>query len=431
LLACKGEDAKDGETTTVYIDSTTDTESKDYILLSSLAEKGPCDKGASVLAFPLYGDFIQTGDHFLGETKNDLGFWEVPANIPVEFILTEAKLEGPCYSELDGSTGDQKLGSIFFTASTDRNINSLTTIAVDVIRWVYNNQTVKDESQAIIDAELLVSNVFGFGAMAPFASISLNDSDLDAAKLAVASAAILKARSNQTDFMVEIAQAIKSENTTAIEAELSATINSLQILDISNNLKTKYESLNQSWVYPPMHIAAGYPDYYEDLLTRTPVVTGTFNLDDNTTCSFDQSTYNLFAIPHVFDSTNDIESSKYIATNLDKDLSIWSKGTHVNGHLAPETKLLDITQLREIILDNPKKMKYNGLLGDNHGLTNGTDYYIVTRSDTDFTLSTGCEGGLLPFGRKLASQDEGLNWIGHDNNTPWFRKSGLVIVTTD
>ncbi len=93
--------------------------------------------------------------------------------------------------------------------------------------------------------------------------------------------------------------------------------------------------------------------------------------------------------------------------------------------------MLDITALREIILDNPIRLSYNGFLGDSHGLTAGTEYYMRIRKDDDFTLSTGCEGGFLPFGRKLASDDEGLNWIGHDNNTPWFRKSGIKMFTTN
>lgn len=449
MLSCT--DGKDGETTTIYVDSTSDTSedtttdvdtsANNYVLLSGVKEKGPCAKGSVVKAWPLYDNFSQIGAHFEGETKTDLGYWEVPAQISEE--MTESKSEGPCYSELDGSTGIQKLGSIFFTASDDKNMNPLTTIAVDVIRWVSANQIIKDKYKAIIDAEKLVAGVFGFldevgdNIMDPFGSISLNDGDLDAAKLAVASAAILKARSNQTDFMVEIAQAIKNEDTTAIELELSDTIRSLKLLYISNNLKSKHEELEETWIYPPMHIAANFPDYYDDLLTRTPVVTGTFNLDDSRMCMPDHRPAGLgnqllterYAIPHTFDATNDIESSRYIALNLTGYISIWTSEMHVNGHLAPGTKILDISELKEIILDDPVKMSYNGFLGDSHGLVSGTKYYIVITRDEDFYLSKGCSGGDGSF--TLQSIDGGANWYGNGLDKEYYNNSGVKIVLTD
>lgn len=436
LISCsEGEDGKDGETAYItvepekdstpdIIDTTSDIDDSEpnYILLSSIAEKGPCNKGAAVLAFPLFDNFIQTGAHFLGETKTDLGYWEVPAQISEE--LTETKLEGLCYSELNGSTGTQKLGSIFFTSSSDRNINSLTTIAVDVIRWVYGNQIIKDRYQAIIDAENLVSGVFGLGTMAPFASISLNDGNLDAAKLAVTSSAILAARSNQTDFMVEITQAIKAGNTTAIELELATAISNLKILEINNNLKSKYESLNQTWVYPPMHTVAGFPDYYEDLLSRVPSVISEFNIHSSSGCSlFKWQDANMFVFPHVFDS---IEEAKYISTNMDGELSIWTRGP-----TSPGTKVVDVVRLKENVLVGLTNAPHNGYLGENHGLTNGTDYYLMFRKDENFTMYSACSGDETPFGSKLASDDEGASWTVNTAGVPYQDSSGLILFLTD
>ena len=38
---------------------------------------------------------------------------------------------------------------------------------------------------------------------------------------------------------------------------------------------------------------------------------------------------------------------------------------------------------------------------------------------SDLEYMTEHKGGFLPFGRKLASQDEGASWIGSNNVTPF------------
>jgi len=165
-----------------------------------------------------------------------------------------------------------------------------------------------------------------------------------------------------------------------------------------------------------------------DLEDREPVVQFTFNLDDSNGCSFDSSGYNKFAIPHVF--TIGIELSNYLALNFTGEISIWTKGLHLDGYFAPGYKLLDITQIYPVVLTNPITLIYNGLLG-NHSLISGQEYYIVIERPEAFRLNTGCEGGILPFGRKLASKNGGADWIGHNNITPWYRKSGVIMYGTD
>jgi hypothetical protein len=164
-----------------------------------------------------------------------------------------------------------------------------------------------------------------------------------------------------------------------------------------------------------------------DLLGRVINVLTTFNLADAGYCSFDTDGYNLFAIPHIFESG--IEGSNYIALNFTGDISIWTRG--FSDYDRPGSRLLNVTQLSEVFLKVPLKLDYNGLLGEDHGLYPGMHYYIVIKRDEAFRLTTGCEGGILPFGRKLASKDGGFSWIGHNNNTAWFRKSGVIRYTTD
>jgi hypothetical protein len=438
FYACAGEDTEtETETTTetVYVENPykpepvpdpiiPEPESPNYIVLSDKVEKGPCNKDSEVLAFPLHNGFYQTGDHFLGGTKTDLGYWEVPAQISEEYEYTDAKFNGLCFNERYSGQSHQSLRAIFGTFSEYRSINPLTTIAVDVIREISKNQEVRDDAQAIIDAELLVSNVFGFGLMDPFSSILLNNGDENAAKLAVASAAILQARSDQSDFMIEISQAIINGNTDAVVLELSNNMSILPIFQVHKNLKGKYESLNALWNYPPMHTVLGLSDYYGDLINRDPVVQISHNMELTGSLSFDQNTFNTFAVPIIFE--NEILTSNYIAFNFppDSQISIWTKSA--DAYPVPDTKLQDITALREILLK--PMMSYNGMLDSDNMPTPGVEYYIVIRKDTDFVLSKNGSGPALPFGQVLASDDEMVSYIGL-NVTAFFTRDFKYFTT--
>lgn len=436
LVSCKGEqgesgiDGRNGTNGTNGIDGLDGLDGDIIRNLSGKFQKGPCRKGGEIRIQPVDSlTMNQTGEHYIGFTKDDSGSYDVPAAISEEYA--EVFFEGTCSNELTGGEDIQRLSGIIKISDPVNNINPLTKIRSQVARWVFDD-TTNDIDQSIAEAERLILLYLGMPALSErFTEMNLEQDSTNDAILLLANSMILYGRTpvEQSDYIVGIANGIITNDLT-LKSEIADTIDSLPLMTIKSNLAAKYAELDISADSPPIWML-GAPSYYDDLMSRTPTITGTFNLDDTSFCNFDQSTFNTFAIPIVFDVTNDIESSKYIAINLDKDLSIWTKGTHVNGHLAPETKLLDIAQLREIILDNPKKMNYNGLLGDNHGLINGVDYYMVIRSDTDFTLSTGCEGGLLAFGRKLASQDEGSSWIGWNNNTPFFRKSGIKMFMTD
>ncbi len=151
----------------------------------------------------------------------------------------------------------------------------------------------------------------------------------------------------------------------------------------------------------------------------------TFNLEDTNGPTFDAPGYNLFAIPHIFE--NGIETSRYIALNFTGQISIW---THIFADYdRPGEKILKIDRLSEVVLHDPITLPYNGFLGG-HDLVAGEWYYIVIRRDEEFRLNTGSLL-LLPFGRKLASKNEGVSWIGWDNNTSWYRKSGVIMSTVE
>lgn len=437
LLACSAQDGKDDKNATPDIgigdggsggDATADTTTDVIIsyVLSGKLQKGPCFKDGEILIQPLNPvTMYQTGSHYIGFTSDDFGTYSIPAEITEQYA--EVYFVGDCHNEITGGIGSQRLDGIIKVADLVNNINPLTKIRSQVARGLFDNGFGSIDA-SLVEAERLILLYLGMPILTQrFTEMNLEQAGIHDAVLALSNSMILYGRTEaeQGAYMVSIANGVIADDV-ALKTEIATTIDVLPLIQIKNNIESRYLELGLNISVPPIW-NLGAPAYYADLLERTPIVQSTVNLADNTTCSFDQATYNTFAIPHIFGA--EIETSKYIALNFTGEISIWTRGFDVYDR--PGVKLLDITKMDEIILDNPLAMIYNGLLGAGHSLTGGTDYYIVIRSNTNFTLSTSCEGGLLPFGRKLASQDEGLNWIGHNNSTPWFRKSGVKMFTTD
>lgn len=213
--------------------------------------------------------------------------------------------------------------------------------------------------------------------------------------------------------MVTLADAIIN-NDLSVKADILAVYDQLPIMTIKENLENSFGSLPPFWrlIVPDL----------SDLLENEHTLQGSFNIYDSMGCSFDSTGYNTFAIPHKFKSW--FELSKYLAANLDGNLSVW---THVfNGYDRPGSKIFDIERLSREMMQGPVSLQYNGVIGE-HSDISGTEVYIVINRETAWRLTTACDGGLLPFGRKLASNDNGQNWIGWNNNTSWYRKSGVMM----
>lgn len=423
MLACgdvqTGEDGANGE----------DGESYTPVLysLSGNVQHGPCWKNGAVIIQPLDLVLEQVGTHYMGFTKDFFGTYIVPAEIPE--LHAEVFFEGECHNEITGGSNMQKLSGIINVTDAASNINPLTMMRSTVARWLFNDPgstAYQNIDSSLTEAESLILSYLGMPPLTQrFTEMNLEQAGIHDAVLALINSMILYGRTEaeQGDYIVAIANGVII-NDLALKAEIAATIDLLPLITIKNNLESRYAELGLLMEVPPIwHLGA--PEYYADLLERIPVITTTFNLDDNTNCNFDTGGYNTFAIPHIF--TSGIETSKYIALNFTGDISIWTRA--FDTYDRPGVKLLDIAQLKEVLLNDPVKLPYNGLLGE-HSLTPG-EYYIVIKRDADFMLNTSCEGDLLPFGRKLATADDGLNWIGHDNITPWFRKSGVKMYATD
>ncbi len=417
-----GDDGKDGENGT---DSTPDTVV--VYNLSGKFEKGRCWEGGEIRVWPLEdGTLTQKGTHFIGTTGKN-GTYNIRAETTEQYVLIYSKLT--CDDEINGGSDLQELSGYRKTSDPFSNVNILIKISKPVADWLIDDPlslTYGKVEESLIEAEKLTYEFLGMPVLEKrFAGMSLQKDSTSDAALALVSSMILQDMdtAEQADYTSRISTGI-TENDLGLKSEILELYNTLPLLTIKENLESSYLAAGIEIDTPPIWRLLDYPAYYVDLLESNHISQGSFNLNDSAGCSFDMSTYNRFAIPHVFKSW--IETSKYIATNLDGDLSIWTRG--FNGYDRPGAKILDVEELRENLLDG--SLIYNGMLGD-HNLTEGTEVYFVVTRDTGWALTTGCDGGLLPFGRKLASQDGGENWIGHDNNTVWFRKSGLKIIGID
>lgn len=421
-----GEDGKDGQDGQDGTDSTSDE--PDVHNLSGQFEKGLCWEGGEIRIWPLDdGSLTQLGSHFIG-TTGEHGTYNVRAETSEEYVLVYSNLT--CDDEVNGGSSEQELQGYRKTSDPFSNINILTKISKPVADYLFDDpfsETYGDVEQSMVESERLTCEYLGMPELEKrFTQMSLRIDSTSDAGLLLVSAVILHNRTpaEQADYTSKISTGIIEDNQ-ILKAEILQSYNNLSLVDIKNKLETSYANAGIGINTPKFWRLLDFPDYYKYLLESEHVVTDIINLEDNATCSFDQSTYNMFAIPFVFGS--EVEISKYVAYNFppDAEISIWTKGIHIDGYIAPDINILDVVTLREIILDNPVKLSYNGMLGEDHGLTAGTEYYIRIRRDENFTLSTGCDGGYLPFGRKLASNDEGLTWLGHNNNSLWFRESGV------
>jgi hypothetical protein len=396
---------------------------------SGKAEKGPFRKDTDITAIPYDLNWDQSGFPKEGSTEQDDGSYQIYSAIAGEFV--RMRIEGDSYNEVDDVYDNVSLRDISRNNGETKNLNPLTHI-LDMVAFKYcrdENHTYYhqgDNCIALAQSEILsYLNFTDYGV--DFNKMSLQGDTTSDAQMAVFSFHVAGGRtgSGQNDYLREVANGIL-ENNLVLKQSIQDDFSTMKFVNTRNNLRNKYTEIGLGAIFPKIELLPFVPFYYGDLFNRTPIVRSEFNIGDFSTCTADtDASYTLFAIPHIF--STGIELSKYLATNLNGDISVWTRGFDIYDR--PGTEVLNVQKLREVILDSPEKLAYNGFLGNSHGLVPGTEYYIVI--ETTGPLSTAGEGGLLPFGRKLASNDGGATWIGNENDTPWWRKSGVVLYTID
>ena len=411
-----GEDGNDGKDN--------ESPSNEKRLITGLCQKGPCFKDGSILVYAIESETMYTtGAPTPSFTLDYFGRFLVALGIAEEYI--EVFFNGTCHNEITGGAGIQNLDGIVNKNDLLKNINPLTKIRSIVARDLFGQGFV-DIGASLSEAEILVLRYLQMPTLdKKFTEMNLESAGIHDAVLALTNSMILYGRSEaeQGDYIISIAQGVKNDDLT-LKAEIAATFEALPLIQIIDNLKSRYASLGLDIEVPKIY-KLGAPDYYADILERDPITQIEHNLDASGSCSFDQSTYNTYAIPIVFPEMLD---SKYLVAGFPQDsqLSIWTKGISlVNGLPIPETKLQDITALKEIMLK--PVMQYNGMFDPDNMPTAGVEYMLVIRKDTDFVLSKICTGQALPFGQVLASDDEMITYTGI--NTSAFHSRDIKYLT--
>jgi len=422
-------------------DATTDTPFVKTYNLTGKLQKGPCPEGGEVLIQPLNPEnMYQKGGHYIGFTRDNFGRYYIPAEIEkdsTDDVWAETFFKGECHNELTAAFDYQEFSSIINIEDDENNINPLGHVRSFVARWLFgdplitqiygdpNSGTEGDIPASIALAEIVIIDFLQMPSPGKkFTEMNLENADIGDAILALFNSMVLyEGIGDHGDFLTRFSIGV-IENDLEMKASIQVVFGVLPILDIITNLSDRYLELGED-IPPPPIWKLGAPDYYTRLIEEEQVIQGSFNPEDSAQCSMDMG-YKRYAIPHIIESW--FETSKYLASNLAENVSIWSRGVHGGGYDAPGIKLLDITELRERLLDS--SLSFHGMLGD-HNLKTGDEVYFVLESETAFVLSVGCDGGLLPWGRKIASNDSGVTYIGHDNSTTFFRKSGLKFTGID
>lgn len=446
FVGCNGEDGKDGENYQQEEETEEEKEHPDegdtaivsdeaegvYYTLNGNAENGPCKKPGSIIVNPFDADLFQTGPSFRGQILTGAGAFTIRGKVSVE--STYAFYEAPnltCFNEVSSGTD---IGIQFFSlvdlSENQRNLNPLTTIQYFVAIEYFDDEN--HSAYQNIGAALTISHtdILAFLGMPDdgikFPNMTLQGDRRADGVLGIIDSMIANGRDAQTQnaYMLDIANGVIN-NDLAMKADIVNQIDALPFYAIKNNLEDEYERLELGRLSPPIwEITA--PAYYSDIIDRKELGTlqtlEEYNLSSTGSCSADTA-FKKYAIPFVFTNPTDL---KYLASNLPGSISIYSH--HFDSYDRPNTLVLEIEELNEVLLDGQASLTYNGMLPE-HSLTAGTYYYFVIEKDEAFILSKACTGEMLPFGRILASNDDGATWVGHNNSTSWWNRSGIQIKT--
>jgi len=400
-------------------------------------QKGPCPAGGEVLLLPLDNtNMKQSGEGpFIGFTINDFGKYYVPMEIERDAsddVYVEVYFKGNCHHELNGGDAHQEFTGIINTDDEINNINPLTNVRSYVARWlfgdtdltaIYGDPESGTEGNIELSLVLAESKIITFLGMPDplkkFTEMNLENGDTGDAVLALFNSLVLYMQDEgiYNDVLVKIGSAI-IENDLALKSEIAGKLPLITVLSVKNNLENRYSDLGLDIDIPKIWNLGFHPDYYSDLLERTPeILEQSANIGITSTCSFDQS-FTEFAYPYVF--APGIENSRYIGLKFPAGVtvSIWT----VDGTPEPLAKVVDVVELKELLLNGPIQATYQGYLGENHGLTAGTQYYIKEVFPSGSAPSKVCTGANVAFGANLAKSPITGLWEGNGNGWTWGTK---------
>lgn len=170
------------------------------VRVSGSAQKGPIVAGSSVTVFGLDSELEPTGTAFPSQTEDNLGSFDVSANLTEELI--EAVIQGAFYDELTGQLSETSIVLRALAAAepdTDIRVNLLTTASKNRIRYLVGQGEEFDA--AVAQAEDEVLRAFGIedDSLAAFTSMDITGSTASDAALIALSAILLQYADDHSD----------------------------------------------------------------------------------------------------------------------------------------------------------------------------------------------------------------------------------------
>jgi hypothetical protein len=425
VVGCNGEDIEGDDQREPDKIKDDDTVATGITNPSGRVEAASCLGYNFVFLTPYNPQFKQTGKRFLGETSsNNRGDYLIRGDV-VGATHGQYDFEGHCRRETAPGTVDVKMRLITALNTSEKHINFPGTIQSFVAINHFDDPShvnFGNINESMATAKTEVIDFFDMPDITKeFSETSIQGGSTSNAVMTMISATIDYEKSEgweQTNFIKQIAEGIL-DNDLTLKAEVNAITESLPIYAIMQNIQSIFDEVDITADPAPIHELPGVPDYYADIINNEHVVLESWNIEAAGSCNIDVADYNSFAYPIVF---SNIEAAKYYASELSGDISLWTVSDCNNGaqtFYCPGTKLLDIEELREVLLLG--NLSFNGLLG-NHSLISG-QYFIVQNFEENTAPGHVCAGEMNDFGTALAAHNnDWVNAVGYNNSHAFFNR---------
>lgn len=233
------------------------------VQVSGSAQKGPLVAGSSVTVFGLDSTLESTGTAFPSQTEDNLGSFDVSANLTEDLI--EVVAEGAFYDELTGHLSETSIVLRALAAvspDTDIRVNLLTTVSKNRIQYLVDQGQQFDDAVAQAEKEVLLA--FGIDEnLAAFTEMDLTGSTASDAALIAVSAILLQYADDHSDSEGEkVAQLGLAVSSLASDLEEDGTLDSdaLGIATAAARLDVAAVTANLADIYARLGLSLSVPD---------------------------------------------------------------------------------------------------------------------------------------------------------------------------
>ena len=252
-------------------DKKEDSEISKVVDIKGKIQKGPFINGTSILISELNNKLDQTGRTFTTSITNDKGVYEVNDISLKKYI--EIIADGFYFNEITGSLSNSKihLNAIFDTEDTILNVNVLTHLSKERIKYIVNNGAEFGDARSQAENEIV--RIFNFD------SYSINNfTDLDITEQGTGDAILIaissifqnqRTEADLTQLLADVINDIRIDGTLDNTDIQSKLVNSAKYLDINRvktNLTNHYRQLGDSITIPK------FEDYINYFVSNTSFV---------------------------------------------------------------------------------------------------------------------------------------------------------------